>query len=172
MNRIVLLICVPILAAAAYTFISNNSTIHTDKDLIEVDFAFDQKVFELNSKNITVFSKPDNYLIEFNRPRIPLYSKGIELPENESLENGSLKSFEMKTYENVEADFVPTDMHFVPANDTVKGFYPEQVFWHNIFEMLDGRKKVEIIAAPMQYNNLTKQAKVYSSMKIAVYIKS
>ena len=170
MNKIVLLICALILAAAAYVFFSNNSARQADNS-IEIDFAFDHKVFELNGKNIIIFSKPDNYLLEFNRPRIPLYSKEVELPENASLESVELKDSEMKAYENVEADFVPMDMHFVPENDSLKGFYPEQAFWYNVFEMLDGRKKIELIAAPLQYNNQTKQAKIYSSMKIAVYYK-
>lgn len=172
MNRNILIVLVLALVAITYIFFSNNFANHINKDSIDVDFAFDQKVFELNSKNITVFSKPDNYLIEFNRPRIPLYSKEVELPENKSLENVSLKSFEMKTYENVEADFVPTDMHFVPENDSVKGFYPEQVFWYNVFETLDGRKKIEIIAAPLQYNNQTRRAKIYDKMRIVVYYKN
>jgi len=160
-----------ILAASAYAIVSNTSANHTGKDSMEVDFAFDQKVFELNGRNIVIFSKPDNYMIEFSRPRIPLYLKEIELPENASLERVGLKDSEMKTYENADVEFTPSDIHFVPANDSMKGFYPEQVFWYNVFETLDGRKKIELIAAPIQYNNQTKQAKVYSSMKIAVYYK-
>lgn len=172
MNKIVLLICVLIFAAAAYILLSNNSAIHTGKDSIEIDFFFDLRVFELNGKNITIFSKPDNYLIEFNRPRIPLYSKEVELPENESLESVDIKDFEMKTYENVEADFVPLDEHFVSENDSVKGFYPEQILQYNVFETLDGKKKIEIIAAPLQYNNRTRQAKIYDKMRIVVYYKN
>ncbi len=98
MNKIVLLACMLVLAAAACVFFSGNSANSADKDSIEADFVFDQNVFELNGRNITIFSKPDNYLIEFNRPRIPLYSKKVELPENASLESVVLKGSEMKTY--------------------------------------------------------------------------
>ncbi len=63
------------------------------------------------------------------------------------------------------------DIHFVPENDSLKGFYPEQTFWYNNFETMDGRKKIELIVAPFQYNNETRQAKVYSSMKIVVFYK-
>lgn len=171
MNRNILIVLVLALVAITYIFFSNNFANHINKDSIDVDFAFGQKVFELNGRNATIFSKPDNYLIEFNRPRIPLYSKEAELPENASLERVEIKDSEMKIYENMEADFVPTDIYFVPENDSVKGFYPEQAFWYNVFETLDGRKKIELTAAPIQYNNQTKQAKVYGSMKIAVYYK-
>lgn len=171
MNKIILLVCMLILAAVAYTVFSGNSANSADKDSIEADFVFDQKVFELNGRNVTIFSKPDNYLIEFNRPRIPLYSKEVELPENASLERVEMKDSEFKPYENVKVEFTPFDEHFVPANDSLKGFYPEQIYWYNVFETLDGRKKVEIIAAPIQYNNQTRQARIYGKMKIAVYYK-
>lgn len=171
MNKTILIIGMLVIAAIAYFLFFNTPASHTSKDSIEADFAFGQKVFELNGRNISIFSSPDNYLIEFNRPRIPLYSKEIELPENSSLESVEMKSSEMKTYENVDVDFIPMDIHFVPENDSVKGFYPEQIYWYNIFETLDGRKKIELITLPLQYNNQTRQARIYSSMKIAVYYK-
>lgn len=157
---------------AFYSTISNNVVkTPSAQNSIEADFVFDQKVFELNGRNIIIFSKPDNYMIEFNRPRIPLYSKEVELPENASLERVVLEGSEMKTYENAEIEFTPADIHFVPENDLLMGFYPEQILWHNVFETLDGRKTVEIIAAPLQYNNQTRQARVYSGMKISVFYK-
>ncbi len=101
MNKNILIIGMLILAAVAYAVFSNNSASHAVKDSIEADFVFGQNVFELNGKNITIFSKPDNYLIEFNRPRIPLYSRNMELPEKSSLKSVDMKYSEMKTYENV-----------------------------------------------------------------------
>lgn len=162
-----------VFAAAEYYFLFSNIPIKNSgsQNSIETVFDFNYQVLETRGKNISIFSSPDNYLIEFNRPRIPLYSKEVQLPENASLDRVELRDSEMKTYENADVDFVPTDMHFVPENDSLKGFYPEQAFWYNVFEMLDGRKKIELIAAPLQYNNQTKQAKIYSSMKIAVYYK-
>lgn len=166
------------LAVYVFNNYSGNNTIgasaaEADKaqNSMEADFAFSYHMLEARGKNIPVFSSPDNYILEFNRPRIPLYSKDMELPENASLERVELKESEMKTYDNVDAEFTPSDMHFVSANDSLKGFYPEQVFWYNVFESLDGMKKIEIIAAPMQYDNETRQAKIYGSMKIAVYYK-
>lgn len=167
------------LLSAVYAF-NNNSGNNTNpfhavaaadkaQNSMEADFTFVYQMLEARGRNIPVFSSPDSYILEFNRPRIPLYSKEVELPENAALESVEMKDSEMKTFENVEADFVPMDEHFAPANDSLEGFYPEQVFWHNIFETLDGRKKVEIVAAPMQFNNQTMQAKIYGSMKIAVY---
>lgn len=170
MNKISIVAIATLVLAIAAFYIANNTLKDAGgQNVIGIDFSFNHQVLEARGKNITIFSKPDNYFLEFNRPRIPLYSREIELPENASLERVEMKSSEMETYENAEIEFVPSDEHFVPANDSLKGFYPEQTFWYNVLETLDGRKKIELVAAPFQYNNQTGQAKVYSNMKIAIF---
>ncbi len=130
-----------------------------------LSFHINYRAAEIAGKTLVFFDSPDSWLLEINRPKIPVYVKKFVLPENTTIKNISLKKAEPKTYENVFVDII-RDEHYPIEN--FSGFYPGEVFWYNVFELLDGRKEVETGVAAMQYNQETKQAKVYNNIELLI----
>ncbi len=106
-----------------------------------------------------IFFNAEQYLQEFGKPIIPLYSAETVLP-NGSIIIGISFDYNLSIYGNISADFVPFDEHFNESAEDVHGYYPSQIFYNETFGTLDGRKLVKLIAAGMQYSNDTKEALV------------
>ncbi len=113
-----------------------------------------------------LFFDAKDYLQEMGKPAIPIYSAETILP-NGSRIIGISFDYNSTKYENISADFVPADEHFAQPEE-VRGFYPQQLFYSETFDLLDGRKSIKLIAAGMQYNNDTKEAVVLDDVEAVI----
>lgn len=129
-----------------------------------VSFHINYRTAEIAGKTLVFFDSSD-YLTEINRPKIPVYIKKFVLSENSILKNISLRKTDSKIYENVFVDIVRDEYYPI---ENFSGFYPREVFWYNVFELLDERKEIEVGVAGMQYNQETKQAKVYNNIELLI----
>jgi len=115
----------------------------------------------------SIFFDAKDYLQEMGKPVVPLYSAETILP-NGSRIIGISFNYNLSRHENISADFVPVYRQFNQTIEPVHGFYPSQMFYSEIFDLLDGRKSVKLIAAGMQYNNDTKEALVLDNAEAVI----
>lgn len=112
--------------------------------------------------NTVVVNDPDNYILEYNRPIIPLYHKRIVLPTNATIDDVSWNIISHTV--NASPQILKPDEHYPEENFT--GVYPEQVIWNDTKQLLDGRQVLLLTIASLQYDG--DQVTVIDDVNISV----
>lgn len=123
-------------------------------------------VLELNGTSLILFDA-EQYLQEFYKPIIPVYTKEFLLPNGSQILGISV-SYNTTNYTNVFVPILMPDVYYQQENKTQEGFYPDKNFENTSFELLDGRRSLLLTAMPLRYNNQTKQALVFEDIEFTI----
>ncbi len=98
------------------------------------------------------FETPDTYIMEYNKPVLPLHKISIPLPSNITI-LALEKAEAWKRYDNVKIPLAEPDEHY--SKEPFNGTFPEQPVWASLDRMLDGRAMLDISIVPVKYYNTT-----------------
>jgi len=96
-----------------------------------------------------IVNDADNYLLEYNKPVIPLYQYRIILPKGADIED---IKFTLNNKTLVANPYIlEPDDYYQSLNFT--GVYPRNTYWNNTKKLIDGRSVIILTIAPVQYND-------------------
>jgi len=132
--------------------------------IITYSFQPDYDVISFNKSNFIVFNDADDYLIDNNKPIIPIYKRSFILPTNSEILDFSIK-ISNKTYDNIKLPIIYPDPEYF-TNQTFVGEFPDKFYWNSEIKLLDNRTVFGILFFPVIYypNNT---AKVFDKIDIS-----
>ncbi|MCD6557727.1 MAG: hypothetical protein J7K31_01695 [Candidatus Aenigmarchaeota archaeon] len=112
--------------------------------------------------NTIVVNNADDYILEYNKPIIPLYHKRIILPTNTTIDDVSWNIISHAV--NATPQILEPDKYYQKENFT--GVYPNQTIWNDTKQLIDGRQVLLITVAAIQYNG--SQATIIDDINVSV----
>lgn len=121
-------------------------------------------------KNRIIYvTNADSLLIDQGQPTIPVFIREFILPEGSEIDDVDIRAY-YRTYRRVNIPLVPWDEYYEGMPDMFDGDYPDKAYWHESYDLLDGRKLVRVYVPGVIYRNF--KAKVLRHGKISVVYES
>ncbi|MBI5347182.1 MAG: hypothetical protein HZB66_01085 [Candidatus Aenigmarchaeota archaeon] len=111
------------------------------------------------------FESPDAFLMEYNKPVVPLYRISIPLPSNSIIKDLSTEEAWV-TENNITIPILEPDEHY--EKEPFSGVFPEQNIWASVDCTADGRQTIDISIVPVRYHNSTEYAEILRSINISL----
>ena len=132
--------------------------------IITYSFQPDYDIISFNKSSFIVFNDADDYLIDNNKPIIPIYKKTFTLPTNSEILDFSIK-LSNKSYENIELPVIYLDPEYFD-NQTFAGEFPDKFYWNSEIRLLDNRTVFGTLFSPVIYYS-SNAAKVFDKIDIS-----
>ncbi len=117
------------------------------------------ELITFNDSRYLIFNNADDYIIEDNKPIIPIYRESFTLPTDSELVDFSLE-LSNTTYDNLELPIIGSDMSQFTEP------FPEELYWNYEIELLDNRKVFTTLFSPVIYYP-DNSAKVFDTITIS-----
>jgi len=103
-----------------------------------------------NGNSSLYFKNPDSFVITNNKPIIPVYKKSFTLPSDTEIIDVDVNIKSQKNFQNITIPISIPDLEFFNIDD-FHGTFPDKFYWNGTFELLDKRKKFDLLFCPVIY---------------------
>jgi len=146
-------------------YLEQSGDVEVENDDYIITHSIEPKYSLVKYDNLSyiIFEYADDYLVENNKPIIPVYKENFMLPTNSEIIEFSVR-LSNKTYDNIELPILYPDPEYF-TNQTFSGVFPDEFYWNSEIKLLDNRTIFDILFSPIiYYSNNT--AKVFDRIDI------
>jgi len=148
---------------------SSDVKIENGNYIITYSFRPDYDLIHHGDSNFIIFNDTDDYLVDNNKPIIPIYKKTFMLPTNSEILDFTI-GLSNKTYDNIDLPIIHPDPEYF-TNQTFIGEFPDKFYWNYEIKLLDNRTIFETLFSPViYYSNNT--AKIFDEIEVTFKYKS
>jgi hypothetical protein len=125
---------------------------------------------EENGKRILYFERPDDFLLAYNKPIVPLYKRSFLLPSNTEILDVNIRT-KTKSYKNLTLSVLLPDPEFYQVVKSFEGDFPADFYWNGSFRLLDNRLVYDFLFSPVIYSS-NNSALVFEEIEVSFYYKA
>lgn len=113
------------------------------------EIVLNKKINYVIENSTVIFDKPDQYLLNPNKPIIPIIQEKIHLPTNSKINNVNYSL--NRKYVDLDSIIYSNKKYYDKENFT--GTYPENLIHIDKMNYIDGRKDLIVTILPVKYNS-------------------